>query len=526
MKNNKKRVCCLYRVSTLKQVEKDDIPMPVQQKSCHEFAERMGWVIVDEKVEEGVSGFKVSAKNRDKLQEIRQDALLGKFDILLVFMFDRLGRKDDETPFIVEWFVNNGIEVWSVTEGQQRFDTHVDKLTNYIRYWQASGESIKTSIRTKAALNQLVLKGRFRGGTPAFGYKLVPSGIYNKRNHEVYALEINPDESPIVKLIFDLYVKEGYGTLRISNYLREKGIKNRSGAWFTNPSLQHMLKNVIYKGVLKNGETYSDIIPELQIVDEDVFERAQMLMNERINKRKDSTIPLSTKGMSLFSRNIFCGHCGARLVLTTNGKRKKTDEAGNVTLVPKLRYVCYNKTRHHNCDGQTGYTVHKLDGIVEGIVLRLFEKLRDAPPDKLADSEIKKKQDAIRAVLANARKEYIKHKEEYEAYKAEVIKVIQGKSKFNEDVLNELLLSSKTAMDEAEAVIAKYEKELEDSSEAYREVQNNLKKLMSWTDLYQNSSMASKRMIMARLIKAVRVRRNYEIEIDFNIAYEQYCMGF
>ena len=24
----------------------------------------------------------------------------GKFDILLVFMFDRLGRRDDETPFI------------------------------------------------------------------------------------------------------------------------------------------------------------------------------------------------------------------------------------------------------------------------------------------------------------------------------------------------------------------------------------------------------------------------------------------
>jgi len=31
--------------------------------------------------------------------------------------------------------------VWSVKEGEQRFDHHVDKLTNYIRYWQASGES-------------------------------------------------------------------------------------------------------------------------------------------------------------------------------------------------------------------------------------------------------------------------------------------------------------------------------------------------------------------------------------------------
>ena len=37
-----------------------------------------------------------------------------KFDILLVFMFDRLGRRDDETPFIVERFTKQGIEVWSV----------------------------------------------------------------------------------------------------------------------------------------------------------------------------------------------------------------------------------------------------------------------------------------------------------------------------------------------------------------------------------------------------------------------------
>ena len=74
--------------------------------------------------------------------------MIKKFDILLVFMFDRIGRIADETPFVVEWFVKQGIEVWSTQEGQQRFDSHTDKLTNYIRFWQADGESEKTSIRT------------------------------------------------------------------------------------------------------------------------------------------------------------------------------------------------------------------------------------------------------------------------------------------------------------------------------------------------------------------------------------------
>ena len=142
----KKRVVCLYRVSTVGQVEKDDIPM--QKQYCREFCRgQSGWEIVKEFSEKGVSGFKVSAKDRDAIQEIQKMALKGEFDILLVFMFDRLGRRDDETPFVVEWFVKQGIEVWSAMEGQQRFDTHVDKLLNYIRYWQASGESIKTSCR-------------------------------------------------------------------------------------------------------------------------------------------------------------------------------------------------------------------------------------------------------------------------------------------------------------------------------------------------------------------------------------------
>ena len=94
------RVCCLYRVSTTKQVDHDDqnqADIPVQRKACREFAERMGWTIVYEEQENGVSGFKVSANDRDKIQLIKEYAEQGKFDILLVFMFDRIGRRAEET---------------------------------------------------------------------------------------------------------------------------------------------------------------------------------------------------------------------------------------------------------------------------------------------------------------------------------------------------------------------------------------------------------------------------------------------
>ena len=110
------RVDCLYRVSTDKQVDYNDksqADIPMQRRECHRFCEKMGWTIVHEEQEDGVSGHKVRAENRDKLQIIKERAKQGKFDILLVFMFDRIGRIADETPFVVEWFVKNGIRVWS-----------------------------------------------------------------------------------------------------------------------------------------------------------------------------------------------------------------------------------------------------------------------------------------------------------------------------------------------------------------------------------------------------------------------------
>ena len=108
-------------------------------------------------------------------------AARGEFDIFLVFMFDRIGRIADETPFVVEWFCKHGIQVWSTQEGEQRFDNHTDKLLNYIRFWQADGESEKTSIRTRTSLGQLVEAGHFKGGFAAYGYDLVKSGRFNKK---------------------------------------------------------------------------------------------------------------------------------------------------------------------------------------------------------------------------------------------------------------------------------------------------------------------------------------------------------
>ena len=195
-------------------------------------------------------------------------------------MFERIGRRAEETPFVVEGLVKHGIQVWSVNEGEQKIDTHADRLMNYIRFWQADGESQKTSIRTKTALGQMVQEGRFRGGIAPYGYRLVPSGVLNKRKHEVMKLEIDEDEARVVRMMFDLCVGSGYGRAKIANFLSSMGIKTRDGKNWHEATVGHILHNIMYTGVLRSGDTYSDIFPELQIITPELFKAAQDLMEQ------------------------------------------------------------------------------------------------------------------------------------------------------------------------------------------------------------------------------------------------------
>jgi len=89
-------------VSTDKQADynyRNQADIPIQRKARHRFAEEKGWTIIHEEQEDGASGHKVQAENRDKLHIIKAHTKQKKFDVLLVFMFDRIERIVDEPPF-------------------------------------------------------------------------------------------------------------------------------------------------------------------------------------------------------------------------------------------------------------------------------------------------------------------------------------------------------------------------------------------------------------------------------------------
>ena len=140
-----------------------------------------------------------------------------------------------------------------------------------------------------------------------FGKKLnaekgrVPNIVYgyDKTIGDYFNLEINKEESKVVKQIYKWYTEEGYGAAKISNMLNEKGYRTKRNCKWSQNAICRILTNEIYTGKIINGkQEISDFLtgqrrekdetewlvverPELRIIEDEVFEKAQEILRGR-----------------------------------------------------------------------------------------------------------------------------------------------------------------------------------------------------------------------------------------------------
>lgn len=540
-----KRVKTLYRNSTLKQCAKlvdeehNKFDIPLQSRECHKFVSlHPDWILIDEKVETGISGYKVLAKDRDRITELKNEALRKEFDILLVFMFDRLGRIESETPFIVEWFVEQGIEVWSVVEGQQKFDTHVDKLTNYIRFWQSAGESAKTSTRVRKKRGQMVEDGLYAGGYVPYGYRIVKKGTVNHKNREVYDLEIDSYEADVVKLIFQLAYENFLGARKISNELAKRGIKNKKGKLFGQSTINSILDNVAYTGVLKSGDTISKIHPHLQIIKPSVFEFVQKL--RRARRSKDTEIKekssmscndvsdVPTFGKGLVSGIIHCDCCGAKL------RTKSTKLNGHKPIGkdnPRIpTYVCENRLyegkKEKLCisnEAQTQYRAYIIDDVIDTMIKQLLRRAKALQSGEFIKYKYRAEWKRILGNLNHAKSLYRKKQNEILSMENKIVRTSQS----DED-MSLLLPILKRLKEEAGPLleqVQKCETEFAELEKNCGEIEREYNNVIQWADIYENADLPTKQIIVAHLIDSISVKKGYELTVNFKISLEQFENG-
>ena len=518
-----KRVICLYRVSTIGQVDHDDIPM--QKKACHEYVKQHpDWVILDEISEKGVSGYKVSTNARDAIVEIKRRAMAGLFDVLLVFMFDRLGRRDDETPFVVQWFVQQGIEVWSTKEGEQRFDNHVDKLLNYIRFWQASGESEKTSIRVRTKHSQMVQDGQYRGGLVPYGYRLEYLGRTNKREKPVPDLVIDEGEAAVVKKIYSLIMDEGYGTHRVANWLNDHNIKTKRGTTlWRDTSIRAILKNPIYTGVMRFGEERSQRFDQLVIIDPVTFNGCLDMIHGRnpsLGAKREG--PMRTDSRGLLAGLLFCKDCGCRLTFNHNTTKKHLAD-GTIRVYEREQYRCYRKLNSkRSCRGQSSYISDRLNDAVKQDVRRFFLSIRKVPRSEMFNRALTRNQSIAKKAYDDALAAYEKAQKALLNLEAQTEAALSGEASLDITIINAMMPKLKTTEAKAKTVLDEAKSRYDAEEEQRQKTEQEMQKLFTWADCFEHESMEAQHMILAALIDKIEVGYGYKLTIYYKLTAAQY----
>ena len=230
-------------------------------------------------------------------------------------------------------------------------------------------------------------------------------------------------------------------------------------------------------------------------------------------------------GKSLLSGNAYCGHCGAKLELTSSRKwRKLADGSLDDTL--RVRYTCYGKLRKQTeCTGQTGYTVHILDEIIDKAVRQIFSKMRGIPKEQIVTKRYEKENAERKNHLQALQAEKDKAEKDLLALKAEILACIKGESVLPRETLAEMITEQEEKLTELEALCESASDELVRKAELMDNVSKLYDELISYADLYDSANFEAKKMIVNQLIRRVDVCRGYQINISFNFDLTPYIEG-
>lgn len=102
----KKRAVVLYRMSTDRQ------DLDTQKRVNRNFCKENDFEIIDEFFEDGVGGYKNPLGKRPDLIAILNKAERREFDVFVVCILDRIVRREEEYPLIINHLTINGVEIY------------------------------------------------------------------------------------------------------------------------------------------------------------------------------------------------------------------------------------------------------------------------------------------------------------------------------------------------------------------------------------------------------------------------------
>ncbi len=292
------KVCIYTRIST--DEENQPTSLHSQRERLEAFCQvQEGWRIVAHKQDQATGKL-----DRPGLQAALDLARSSAIDLLLVYRVDRLSRKVRHLAQLTEELDALDVVLRSATEP---FDTGSAAGRMMLQMLAVFAEFEHATIvdRISAGIERRAKEGRWFGGRPPFGYLF---------SNEERVLLPDPVKAPVVRRVFDLYVRRRLGTRTIAQQLRDEGAPAPSAGW-GHPAVHWIISNPTYVGKIRWRDKVFDGVHE-PLVDEFTFAKAQAILAERGEhaKRRGNASDFLLSGL------LRCGRCGKVYIgMSANG---------------------------------------------------------------------------------------------------------------------------------------------------------------------------------------------------------------
>jgi len=488
-----------------------------QIKFLKTIVKEKGWILVDIYKDDGYTGTNF---DRPDFQRMIQDIELGKINLVITKDLSRLGRDYIETGRYVEkYFPTKNIRYVAVNDNIDTFDkknsnndiTPFKSVINDM-YAKDISNKVRTAILTKATDGECI-----KAFLP-YGYK---KDIQDKNN-----ILIDEEVSDSVRLIFDLYYKEGKSKTQIANYLNELGLKTplqykHETTNYHNPNpiytyrwnstvINKILRDRIYVGDLVqlkytkvNYKVKKTIkVPKEQhivilnhhpaIIERSVFEIVQEMLDKQTNEWN-----YTGRKRHLLAGLVFC-QCGSRITYNKNHGKY-------------FRCICssYKKYGNKFCS-----SVHLRE---DELIRLVINSLKDNVSKYLNIDNLSynKKQNANNEIKKNILK-VNKKKEELNKL---ISKLYEDRisGMISQDTFNHLVKNYEIQKKECDKKIELFEREKDNSCLEDNISSENLKDIMKELLTFKNINEENKSILFKLIDKIIIYDRDISIKYKFNI---------
>lgn len=411
----------------LRKSRSDDPSMSVEEvlakheEQLQEHAlEVFGQKVPEENIfREVVSGETIA--DRPVMQQVLKLLETGKKKVGLVIEPQRLSRGDlEDCGRIINAFrytntlVMTPPKTYNLSDEYDRkfFEMELMRGNDYLEY-------------TKKILNRgrvaSVKKGNYIGSVAPYGYKKVKKGSGKDVCH---TLEIIPEQADAVRLMYKLYIEDGYGFTNIAKHLDMIGVKPLKSDSWSPAAISDMLENPVYVGMVRWNyfKTIKKIVDGKivrsrpinrdpsdwfmvkgkhdAIIDQATFDAA-------IQKRGSSPkIKRGTELRNPFAGLLFCGTCGKAMSLKVYKQKKTKGESITEVMLCNMQSWC--KTKSVKYDEFLDRVIETLERTIADFELKL--KNDDCDAVELHKSIIRNLEDDLKKL----KEKDIRQKDAYE----------------------------------------------------------------------------------------------------------------